>query len=71
MTVSRLDEVGELAPSFNEMAAQLKKFVPALAQSEEKFAQLGENLPVGVSTITPGGAVIFINWAREQILGRG
>ncbi|MBD1882728.1 MULTISPECIES: HAMP domain-containing protein [Microcoleus] len=34
VTVSRLDEVGELAQSFNEMAAQLKKFFPALAQSE-------------------------------------
>ncbi|MBD1814505.1 HAMP domain-containing protein [Microcoleus vaginatus] len=71
VTVSRLDEVGELAQSFNEMAAQLKKFFPALAETEEKFAQLVENLPFGVSTITPGGVFIFINSAREQILGRG
>ncbi|MEP6520823.1 PAS domain-containing protein [Microcoleus vaginatus DQ-U2] len=53
------------------MAAQLKKFFPALAETEEKFAQLVENLPFGVSTITPGGVFIFINSAREQILGRG
>ncbi|WP_445307739.1 HAMP domain-containing protein [Microcoleus vaginatus] len=34
VTVSRLDEVGELAQSFNEMTAQLKKFFLALAPSE-------------------------------------
>ncbi|MEG5103112.1 MULTISPECIES: PAS domain S-box protein [unclassified Microcoleus] len=71
VAVSRLDEVGELAQSFNEMAAQLKQSFQALAESEEKFAQLVENLPVGVSTINPGGAVIFMNSAGEQILGRG
>ncbi|MEG3889323.1 PAS domain S-box protein [Microcoleus sp. Z1_A1] len=71
VAVSRLEEVGELAQSFNEMAAQLKKSFQALAESEEKFAQLVENLPVGVSAMTPGGAVIFMNSAGEQILGRG
>ncbi|WP_333291688.1 PAS domain S-box protein [Microcoleus sp. K1-B1] len=71
VTVSRLEEVGELAQSFNEMAAQLKQSFQALAESEEKFAQLVENLPVGVSAMTPGGAVIFMNSAGEQILGRG
>jgi PAS domain S-box-containing protein len=71
VAVSRLDEVGELAESFNEMAAQLKKSFQALAESEEKFAQLVENLPVGVSAINPGGAVIFMNSAGEQIFGRG
>ncbi|MEG4453410.1 PAS domain S-box protein [Microcoleus sp. N9_A1] len=71
VSVSRLDEVGELAESFNEMAAQLKKSFQALAASEEKFAQLVENLPVGVSAMTPGGAVMFMNSAGEQILGRG
>ncbi|MEG4986408.1 PAS domain S-box protein [Microcoleus sp. BR0-C5] len=71
VTVSRLEEVGELAQSFNEMADQLKQSFQALAESEEKFAQLVENLPVGVSAINPGGAVIFMNSAGEQILGRG
>jgi PAS domain S-box-containing protein len=71
VAVSRLDEVGELAESFNEMAAQLKQSFQALAESEEKFAQLVENLPVGVSAMNPRGAVIFMNSAGEQILGRG
>ncbi len=71
VAVSRLDRVGELAQSFNEMAPQLKKFFPALAESEEKFAQLVENLPVGVSAMIPGGAFIFMKAAGEQILGRG
>ncbi|MEG4813389.1 PAS domain S-box protein [Microcoleus sp. K5-D4] len=71
VAVSRVEEVGELAHSFNEMAAQLKQSFQALAESEEKFAKLVENLPVGVSAMTPGGAFIFINSAGEQILGRG
>ncbi len=71
VAVSRIYEVGELAQSFNEMAAQLKKSFQALAASEEKFVQLVANLPVGVSAITPGGAVIFMNAAGEQILGKG
>ena len=53
------------------MTAQLKKSFRALATSEEKFAKLVENLPLGVSAITPGGAVIFMNVAGEQILGKG
>jgi PAS domain S-box-containing protein len=71
VAVSRLDEVGELAQSFNEMAAQLKKSFEALAASEEKFAKLLESLPVGVTALTPTGSTIFMNSVGEEIAGKG
>ncbi|MEG4318390.1 MULTISPECIES: PAS domain S-box protein [unclassified Microcoleus] len=69
--MSRLDEVGALAQSFNEMAAQLKKSFQALAASEEKFAKLLESLPVGVSALTPTGSTIFMNSVGGEITGKG
>ncbi|MCC3455171.1 PAS domain S-box protein [Microcoleus sp. PH2017_08_TRC_O_A] len=68
--VSRLDEVGKLAQSFNEMAAQLKKSFEALASSEEKFAKLLESLPVGVTALTPTGSTIFMNSVGEELTGK-
>ncbi|PSB48357.1 hypothetical protein C7B67_18010 [filamentous cyanobacterium Phorm 6] len=71
VAVSKLDEVGSLAQSFNEMAAQLKKSFQALAQSEEKFAKLLESLPVGVIALTPAGSAIFMNSMGAEITGKG
>ena len=71
VAVSRLDEVGDLAESFNEMAAQLKKSFEALASSEEKFAKLLESLPVGVTALTPTGSTIFMNSVGEELAGKG
>jgi PAS domain S-box-containing protein len=69
--VSRLEEVGALAESFNEMAAQLKTSFEALASSEEKFAKLLESLPVGVTALTPTGSTIFMNSVGEELSGKG
>ncbi len=71
VAVSRIDEVGELAESFNEMAAQLKTSFQALAASEEKFAKLLESLPVGVTALTPTGSTIFMNSLGEKLSGKG
>ncbi|WP_228049998.1 PAS domain S-box protein [Tychonema sp. LEGE 06208] len=71
VAISRLDEIGSLAQSFNEMAAQLKKSFQALAQSEEKFAKLLESLPVGVIALTPAGSSIFMNSMGGEITGKG
>jgi PAS domain S-box-containing protein len=70
VSVSRLDEVGKLAQSFNEMAAQLKKSFEDLASSEEKFAKLLESLPVGVAALTPAGSTIFMNSVGEKLTGK-
>ncbi|MFS8116993.1 MAG: PAS domain S-box protein, partial [Microcoleus sp.] len=67
----RLDEVGSLAQSFNEMAAQLKKSFQALAESEAKFAKLLESLPVGVTALTPTGSTVFMNSMGAEITGKG
>jgi PAS domain S-box-containing protein len=71
VAVSRVDEVGELAQSFNEMVVQLKNSFQALAQSEEKFAKLLECLPVGVIALTPAGSAIFMNSMGGEITGKG
>ncbi|MGL5065545.1 MAG: PAS domain S-box protein [Microcoleus sp.] len=71
VAVSRVDEVGELAQSFNDMAAQLKNSFQALAESEEKFAKLLECLPVGVVALTPAGGAIFMNSMGGEITGKG
>ncbi|MGB3268180.1 MAG: PAS domain S-box protein, partial [Microcoleus sp.] len=71
VAVSRADEVGELAQSFNEMVAQLKNSFQALAASEEKFAKLIECLPVGVIALTPAGSAIFMNSMGGEITGKG
>ncbi len=70
VAVSRIDEIGELAQSFNEMAAQLKTSFQALAASEEKFAKLLESLPVGVAALTPTGSTIFMNSLGEELTGK-
>ncbi len=71
VAVSRLDEVGSLAQSFNEMAAQLKKSFQASAESEAKFAKLLESLPVGVTALTPTGSTVFMNSMGGEITGKG
>ncbi|MEG5059607.1 PAS domain S-box protein [Microcoleus sp. A2-C5] len=71
VAVSRLDEVGALAQSFNEMATQLKKSFQALAESEAKFAKLLESLPVGVTALTPTGSTVFMNSVGGEITGKG
>jgi|GEM_PF-3192573 len=43
--IDRLDEVGELARSFNYMVEQLQTSFQELQESEEKFRRLAENIP--------------------------
>ncbi|WP_339384320.1 PAS domain S-box protein [Microcoleus sp. LEGE 07076] len=71
VAVSRADEVGELAQSFNEMVVKLKNSFQALAASEEKFIKLVESLPVGVIALTPAGSAIFMNSMGGEITGKG
>lgn len=83
--VDRIDEVGELATSFNKMAGQIQKNLSdlkrqvdelrraeeALRESEEKYRSLVNNLNVGVyrSTELPPGKWIWANPAFLRIFG--
>ncbi|MEG4443386.1 ATP-binding protein [Microcoleus sp. AT9_B5] len=72
----RWDEVGELANSFNFMAAQLqqafadqKSLNEALAQSESQLKQFLEAIPAGVSIHDASGKVVYFNETAKHWLG--
>lgn len=74
--IDRADEVGELAKSFNSMAAQLQKSFTelqslneALVQSESQLNQFLEALPIGVSVHEATGQVAYCNQAAKRFLG--
>src|SRR6476469_9811734 len=76
LEIKRLDEVGELANSFNLMAAQLqqafadqKSLNEALAQRESQLQQFIEAIPAGVSIHDASGKVVYFNETAKHWLG--
>ena len=74
--IERADEVGELANSFNNMAAQLQQSFSelqslneALVQSESRLNQILEAMSVGVSVHDITGQLIYANQTSRQLLG--
>ncbi len=72
----RIDEIGELANSFDSMAlqlqssfTQLQSLNQALSESESKLTQFLEALPVGVSVHDTNGQLIYTNKFGENALG--
>ncbi|MEG4251764.1 ATP-binding protein [Microcoleus sp. Pol10D4] len=72
----RLDEVGELANSFNFMAVQLqqafadqKSLNGALAHRESQLNQFLEAIPTGVSIHDTSGKVVYLNETAKHWLG--
>ncbi len=75
LEIKRLDEVGELANSFNLMAAQLqqafteqKYLTEALAQSESQLKQFLEAIPAGISIHDTSGQVVYLNQTAKRLL---
>ncbi len=73
--IERADEVGELAKSFNSMAAQLQQSFAeltslneALAQSESRLNQLLEALPIGVAVHDAEGKISYCNQMGKRLL---
>ena len=76
LEIRRLDEVGELANSFNLMAAQLqqafaeqKSLTEALAQRESQLKQFMEAIPAGISIHDVSGKVVYLNQTGKRLLG--
>lgn len=76
MDSDRVDEVGELTNSFNQMAAQLQQSFAnlqtlnqELSVSESRLTTFLEALPVGISVVNLNGTVTFFNRAAIQLLG--
>ena len=67
--IKRSDEVGQLAKSFNQMAAQLQESFAALQESENLLTQFLETVPVGVTVHDVTGKLIYANQAAKEILG--
>jgi PAS domain S-box-containing protein len=76
LEITRLDEVGEMANSFNFMAAQLqqafadqKSLNETLAQRESQLKQFIEAIPAGVSIHDASGKVVYFNETAKHWLG--
>lgn len=76
LEIRRLDEVGELANSFNLMALQLqqafadqKSLNEALAQSESQLKQFIEAIPAGVSIHDASGKAMYFNQTGKRLSG--
>lgn len=76
LEIRRLDEVGELANSFNQMAAQLqqafadqKSLNEALAHSESQLKQFLEAIPAGVSIHDASGKLVYLNQIAKRLSG--
>jgi PAS domain S-box-containing protein len=67
--IKRSDEVGQLAESFNQMAAQLQESFAALQKSENRLTQFLEAVPVGVIVHDATGKPTYTNQTAKQIMG--
>ena len=75
LEIRRLDEIGELANSFNLMALQLqqafadqKSLNEAVAQSESQLKQFIEAIPAGISIHDASGKVLYFNQTAKRLL---
>jgi PAS domain S-box-containing protein len=76
LEIRRFDEVGELASSFNLMAAQLqqaladqKSLTEALTQRKSQLKQFLEAVPAGISIHDVSGKVIYLNQTAKRLTG--
>ena len=63
-------EVESLRQAFHQMAHRLDASFKALKTSEQRFATLLENVPVGVAVFDAAGKLIWLNPMSRQLLGQ-
>lgn len=63
-------EVESLRQAFHQMAHRLDASFKALKTSEQQFATLLENVPVGVAVFDAAGKLIWLNPMSRQLLGQ-
>ena len=76
IAMNRGDEVGQLAESFQTMAAQLHQYFTqlqssnqALTQSESRLTQILEAIPIGISVHDVTGQLTYANEKSKELLG--
>jgi two-component system, OmpR family, phosphate regulon sensor histidine kinase PhoR len=62
------DEVGELARSFNQMAARLREMVGLLTTERDRMSAILSNMADGIFVVDGEGKVMMINQAALRIL---
>ena len=68
--VGGVGEVAQLSEQFRRMAHQLSIFFETAQASEQKFATLLAQLPVGVSVFDAAGQLIYVNQVGQQMAGQ-
>ncbi len=63
-------EFGQLAQSFDEMAAALQQRQEHLRESEEKYRTLVENIDLGITLISSDYKIIMTNAGQGKIFGK-
>ena len=63
-------EFGQLAQSFDEMAATLQQRQESLRESEEKYRTLVENINLGITLISSDYKIIMTNAGQGKIFGK-
>ncbi len=76
LKISRCDELGELAKSFNSMAdklqitfSEMQTLNKALLESESRLKQFLEAVPVGVSIHDTTGQIYYVNRTAKEFFG--
>lgn len=69
ITIDWADEVGELAQSMNQIAAQLQLTFSALHDSQQQLTQFLEAVPLGICLIKPSGKISYMNPIAQDLLG--
>jgi len=67
--VTRTDEIGSLAGSFNSMARSLQQSIENVEQMAAKYRNIFDNAVEGIFQSTPDGVVITVNRALARMLG--
>lgn len=68
--LDRGDEVGELARSFHQMAAQLQISFDALQDGQQQLARFLEAVPTGICVVEPSGRISYMNQTAQKLLGQ-
>lgn len=68
--VDGVGEVAQLSEQFRRMAHQLSIFFETAQASEQKFATLLAQLPVGVAVFDATGQLVYVNQVGQKMLGQ-
>ncbi|KHF36495.1 Alkaline phosphatase synthesis sensor protein PhoR [Paenibacillus sp. P1XP2] len=68
MSITRKDEIGELAKAINGMADSLQNQLQTIRDNENLLQSVLDNMTTGILLVNPEGTVALINPAAERML---